>query len=140
MLRYFRLAGLALLLSVGVGSVGSASCYNNEEGLLPLRLFEVCTAGKCVEDTLLWECGNMSWSGAGFSSGFSADCSVETSGEGYDAESIPAGCNYSLNGVELVQPQLDLLKCSPIHPSDGGCMWYPGEAGSRSHKFDSFKQ
>ena len=73
----------------------------------------------------------MSWSGAGFSSGFSADCSVETSGEGYDAESIPAGCNYSLNGVELVQSQPDLLKCTPIHPSDGGCMWYPGEAGNR---------
>ena len=124
MAKLLILTSLSTLLMIAFANIGSATCYNNEEMVEPLRKFNVCVGDDCIEDILLYECGGASWNGAAFESGYSVDCSAKVEGDGYNTTSNPSGCKYFLRSVQLTKPQIDLYTCTPINLLDSGCMWY----------------
>lgn len=101
-----------------------AGCYNNEDLSSPPRRFQVCLDGNCIEDILLWECGNTTWAGAGFSSGYQVSCEVAVQNSGYDTVTTAVSCIRKISDFVLSDTILDQFTCQPMDGDGPGCEWY----------------
>ncbi|GEM_PF-4370988 len=119
MLKMFMFAALSC-----VPTLVGAGCYNNDDLSGPLRRFQVCLDGNCIEDILLWECGNTSWLGAGFASGYQVSCEVAVQGSGYDTVSSATKCVRKINDFLLSDTIMNHFTCTPMDDGGYGCEWY----------------
>lgn len=105
-------------------SVVVASCYNNDDGVLPVRQFEICLMQECFIDVLEYECANADWSGAGFASGFTVSCASEVEGLAYKANTTQSDCSFKIGYFEVPHKIREDITCKAKEDDDVGCIWY----------------
>ena len=102
----------------------TANCYNNEDFTQPERKFKVCLNNECITDVLLYECTSASWYGAGFKSGYSASCSSEVEGSGYNSSSKPLECEFKIGEFKMPTVMRKEIVCVALNVDDMSCFWY----------------
>lgn len=120
----YRIVFISFAAWMHFASAVVASCYNNDDGLLLAREFEICLEQECFTDVLEYECANADWSGAGFASGFTVSCASEVEGQAYTTTTTQSDCSFKIGYFEMPHELRENITCKAKSANDIGCIWY----------------